>query len=358
MNPSPNATRARSRRTSRRVALGGALAALLAAAAVIALRSQHAASSGAADAQGDFAGLVAIGGGRRLYLECRGGGSPTVILEAGYGNTGRTWTDTLPDLPTPPVLQGVAGFTRVCTYDRPNTFLGSPVDAAQDSALRSRSDPVAQPRTAAEVVADLHALLHAAAVPDPYVLAGIDLGGDVARLYAHRYPEQVVGLVLVDARPDGLLGTIEPRLTAPQWQALRTFLDQPQVSIFASEALVRRYGLEGFDFAALDGVLGAAMATPLREMPLAVLANGAGFGLPETDMDLGYSQTVLAEAWRVAQEALPALVPHARFFVVERGGYGGIPAVQPAVVTEAIRQVVAGVRDPDTWYDLVSCCAK
>jgi hypothetical protein len=105
-------------------------------------------------------------------------------------------------------------------------------------------------------------------------------------------------------------------------------------------------------------VLRAAMAIPLREIPLAVLANGFGFGLPATDMELGYSQIVLAEAWRVAQEALPALVPEARFFVVEKGGYGGIPAVQPAVVTEAIRQVVAGVRDWATWYDLVSCCAR
>ena len=33
-------------------------------------------------AAGDFSGLVDIGG-RKLYLECRGRGSPTVILEAG-----------------------------------------------------------------------------------------------------------------------------------------------------------------------------------------------------------------------------------------------------------------------------------
>ncbi len=37
----------------------------------------HAADSG------DFAGLVDIGGGRKMYLECRGTGSPTVVLVAG-----------------------------------------------------------------------------------------------------------------------------------------------------------------------------------------------------------------------------------------------------------------------------------
>src|SRR5215211_5496772 len=81
----------------------------------------------------DVSGLVDIGG-RRLYLECRGQGSPTVVLEAGYGNPGAIWNDTVPDLPSPAVLPGVASFTRVCTYDRPDTFLGSP----QDDFGRSR----------------------------------------------------------------------------------------------------------------------------------------------------------------------------------------------------------------------------
>jgi pimeloyl-ACP methyl ester carboxylesterase len=352
MQPTPNAAHATSGRTFRRVALSGVLAVLVGAVAIFG--AQRAAPPVAGAAQGDFAGLVEIGDGRRLYLECKGSGSPTVVLEAGYGNTSQIWANTLSDLRSPPVLAGVAAFTRVCAYDRPGTFLCSP----EDPCDRSRSDPVAQPRPAPDAVADLHALLQAAAVPGPYVLAGIDLGGDLARLYAHAYPEEVGGLVLIDARPDGLLTTIEPHLTAHQSEALRTFLDHPQVSIFASDALVRQYGLEDYDFAALDGVLRAAMAAPLREMPLAVLANGAGFGLPATDMELGYSQIVLAEAWRVAQAVVPALVPHARFFVVERGGYGGMPAVQPAVVTEAIRQVVAGGRDRSTWYDLVACCAR
>ena len=277
------------------------------------------------------------------------------MLEAGYGNTSPIWTGTVPDLPSPPVLQGVAGFTRVCIYDRPGTTLCGPIDPCD----RSRSDPVPQPRTAAEVVADLHALLRAADVPGPYVLAGLDLGGVFARLYAHTYPEEVVGLVLVDARPDGLIETIEPRLSVRQWATLRTFLDHPQVSIFVSDALVRQYGIEDYEFAALDSVLHeAAMAAPLRPMPLAVLVNGTGFGLPATDMELGYSQVVLGEAWRVAQEALPALLPNARFFVAGQSGFGGIQARQPALVIEAIRQVVAGVRDQATWYDLVSCCAK
>src|SRR5215211_2919408 len=74
---------------------------------------------------GDFAGLVDIGGGRRLWLECRGEGSPTVILEAGSGNDAATWDTVglLAGSEQTAVLPGVAGFTRVCAYDRPGTIL-------------------------------------------------------------------------------------------------------------------------------------------------------------------------------------------------------------------------------------------
>jgi pimeloyl-ACP methyl ester carboxylesterase len=60
---------------------------------------------------------------------------------------------------------------------------------------------------------------------------------------------------------------------------------------------------------------------------------------------------------RAANENMATLVPNARFFVAERSGHD-IHQDQPELVTEAIRQVVMGVRSPDTWYDLTSCCAK
>ncbi|MDF3018687.1 MAG: alpha/beta hydrolase [Thermomicrobiales bacterium] len=111
------------------------------------------AASSLSAASGDFSGLVDIGG-RSLYLECHGTGSPTVILVAGYRASGRFWSDDLlqPDAPRQMVLPGVAETTRVCTYDRPGT-----VASIGEEILPSRSDPIAQPRTAPEVVAELHA---------------------------------------------------------------------------------------------------------------------------------------------------------------------------------------------------------
>ena len=51
------------------------------------------------------------------------------------------------------------------------------------------------------------------------------------------------------------------------------------------------------------------------------------------------------------------LVPNARFSIASQAGHD-IHQDQPALVTEAIRQVVTGVRDRDTWYDLNSCCTR
>ena len=80
----------------------------------------------------------------------------------------------------------VARFTRACSYDPANGLWG-------------RSDPAPTPRSGKDIVADLHALLDAAKVPGPYVLAGHSDGGLFAELYASKHPNEVAGLVLIDA---------------------------------------------------------------------------------------------------------------------------------------------------------------
>ena len=146
-------------------------------------------AAGAAD--DEFAGLVDIGGGRRLYLECRGSGSPTVVFESGSGDAADIWSYREEGSSETPVLPAVAEFTRVCAYDRPGTAL--------QSGDPSRSDPIDLPRPVSEIVADLHALLDAADVPGTYVLVAHSMGGLLARLYAGTYPDEVAGFVSVDA---------------------------------------------------------------------------------------------------------------------------------------------------------------
>src|SRR5215217_356335 len=70
----------------------------------------------------DFAGLVDIGGGRKMYMECHGKGSPTVVFVSGGGDRAETWSKTL-DPSQQPVLPAIAETNRVCAYDRPGTYL-------------------------------------------------------------------------------------------------------------------------------------------------------------------------------------------------------------------------------------------
>ena len=292
-----------------------------------------------ADAQADFAGLVDVGGGRKMYLECRGQGTPTVVLVSGYGDTARIWSVDAPGLPQPHVLPAVAGFTRVCAYDRPGTF-----GINQD---RSHSDPAAQPRTPDDAVADLHALLEAAPVPGPYVLVGHSLGGAYVRQYAATYPDAVVGMVLIDIVNEFYRAALTPE----QWAVGAAATGVPPPGLDYPEA--ERADVD----VVLDAVERAVAAQPLHQLPLAVLSRGSEDELPPevaASLPPGLLDANAAAAQQ-GQARLASLVPDARHVIATDSGHY-IQLEQPALVIEAIRQVVEGVHHPNTWSDLVACC--
>ena len=326
------------RRCSRRTALRAGAAGIAATTLVAAGRRTAPAQSATPEAspadQRDFTGLVDIGG-RNLYLECHGAGSPTVVLVAGGSSSARYWTDDLihPDAPRTMVMPAVAKFTRVCAYDRPGTYA-----FIKDEIFPSRSDAVPQPRTVPEMVDELQALLHAAGIPGPYVLAGHSWGGFMARFYAATYPDEVIGLVLVDAYTERL----EP-LAGKRWEALKR-LNQPSATVIP----IPGYGdIETLPFGADNAVMRKAVAaTPLRPMPLAVLAHGRPFPLPKDAQ--GFTSASLEKLLLAANEDQATLVPNARFSVATESGHD-IHQDQPELVIGAVRQVVDGVRNPDTW---------
>jgi len=113
-------------------------------------------------------------GGRKINVYCIGHGSPSVILDAGEGETMFTWHKVQP---------AIAKFARVCSFDR---------------AGMGFSDAGPLPRDANAMVADLHTLLRRSHIAPPYVLVGHSVGGLYALLYADRYLPEVAGMVLVD----------------------------------------------------------------------------------------------------------------------------------------------------------------
>jgi len=223
------------------------------------------------------------------------------------------------------VLAGVARFARVCAYDRPNTIV--------QPDRRSRSDPVPQPRTAADAVAELHALLRAARPRGPYVLVGHSPGGLFVRLYASTYPRQVAGLVLVDATYELLRELFSPE----QWAALARSTLEPVPGLDPP--------LELFDQdASFDQMLRARAARPLRPMlPLMVLSHGIPAELPP-DAPPGFPDAATLErASRAAQNELGRLLSYARHVVARRSGHY-IQNAQPELVIDAVRRVLGMVR--------------
>jgi pimeloyl-ACP methyl ester carboxylesterase len=114
-------------------------------------------------------------GGYRLHINCTGKGRRTVVLSAGAGAFSTDWALVQPK---------VAAYTRVCAYDRSGA---------------AWSDLGPKPRTMDQEAFDLHRLLAATGEHGPYVVVGQSLGGMIARIFAERYSEEVVGVVLVDA---------------------------------------------------------------------------------------------------------------------------------------------------------------
>ena len=140
-------------------------------------------------------------------------GSPTVVLMSGYRASGRYWTDDLRH-PDDAAADGAARGGRV----HPRLYLRPPRNRRHigEDDLISRSDAIAQPRTTPDAVAELHALLQAAADPRPLRPGGPLVGGFIARLYAATYPDEVIGLVLVDAYSERLESLMPPE----RWAAL------------------------------------------------------------------------------------------------------------------------------------------
>jgi pimeloyl-ACP methyl ester carboxylesterase len=132
-------------------------------------------------------------GGRSLHLECWGervAGEPSVLLISGQGPTTSSWELMASEF--------AADGHHLCAYDRAGVGGSDPAPEAS--------------RTTEDQVTDLVALLDAADLQEPIVLAAHSLGSLPAVGLVDRAPERVAGVVLVDPW--------SPRVSAAQRAAL------------------------------------------------------------------------------------------------------------------------------------------
>jgi pimeloyl-ACP methyl ester carboxylesterase len=270
-------------------------------------------------------------GGHRLHLDCRGQGSPTVVLSNGLGGISTGWAR---------ITAPVAATTRVCAYDR---------------AGQGWSDEAATPRDGVHSAQDLHTLLAAAGEDGPSVLVGHSTGGAVAMTYAARYPDQVAGMVLLDSsspvqlalpafpaqyrwmmRPlYGVLPTLS-RLGATQLVPGTSHLPEPDATtVDAMAATPKSYRSQRDEVSILPDLFTQARTlTTCGDRPLAVLTASA--------------TSARTAGWDRAQDQLAALSTNAVHSTVDSTHEGLLEDAGPAAESvRAITAVLDSVRTGD-----------
>jgi pimeloyl-ACP methyl ester carboxylesterase len=252
--------------------------------------------------------LVAIGHGRSLYLHCEGTGSPTVILEAGFGGNSDDWSE----------VQGpLSRATRTCAYDRAGLGNSLPMPGVHD---------------AADEIADLNRLLEDAGIPPPYVLVGHSYGGLLVRLFAQVSPVETAGIVLVDS-----MGRNQDRRLRAIWQAQPA---QVRRQVPDPTANPVQDGVDLLAGEALDAKLGTLGDRPLVVITRGRLVDTTPQPLPPT------MRAPVAHLWENMQNELAGLSSDRIHVIALLSGHfvQRSPSGQPDVVVGAVLAVIHAVR--------------
>ncbi|TKB82277.1 MAG: alpha/beta hydrolase [Nitrospira sp.] len=289
-------------------------------------------------------------GGYKLHLYCTGEGSPTVILDAMGPGWSIYWAQVQPE---------IAKVTRVCSYDRAGV---------------GWSDTGRLPRIGRRMADELHQLLTNGGISGPYVLVGHSLGGFVARLYRQAHPNDVVGMVLVDAGHERQFDQVEfmrfvlpgksmfpiiRAMTALGLTRLLLVQDRAPTIITAQEAgvsaemrpFLRMGWLQSRYFktmtdegAALEGTAGqTGMTGSLGDLPLIVLTATGPTWWPE--MPSTVNPANFRKMWLKLQTDLTKLSTNSRQVFADRSSHF-INFDQPELIIEAIQEMLAAQTPP------------
>lgn len=242
-----------------------------------------------------------------MFIHCVGRGSPVVIMDTGTPGDSRNWIVLLPDL---------QHLTRTCVYDR---------------AGQGASDPGRGPKTSQRMVDDLHTLLVKANIPSPYVLVGWSFGGMNMRLYAHQYPDEVVGLVLLDSSsPDQFVRFLralpaESSSESPNEKELR--------AAWASNTNPPEFNLERVDWPTSSAQVRAVKS--LDDLPLVVVTAGRSSSPDFQPVEA----KAMDAAWQNMQQELVHLSTNSKQIIATES-FHCIQCTQPRLIIDAITDVV------------------
>ncbi len=276
-------------------------------------------------------------GAHRLHLQVMGEGhtGPTVILDAGMASFSTNWHWVQSDL---------ASSVRVVAYDR---------------AGLGWSEPGPEPRDAHQSATELHLALQRASIGGPYVVAGHSYGGLVARVFADLYPDDVSGLVLVDAsHPDQwthIPASMNGRITGLSTRILSNLASLGLLRVFDPVTPQVATGLPPHEYSQMRAILALPGSTGIgadalsvwdtRTRPQVAAARPLG-ALPLTVLSVS-EQPLFGEVLTALQAELPALSSNGVHHIVDGATHEDLISneAHAAVVAEAIRQLVATIGD-------------
>jgi pimeloyl-ACP methyl ester carboxylesterase len=280
-----------------------------------------------------MAGKLVEVNGRMMHIDCSGDGNPTVVLDSGLGDTYLSWRKVQPE---------ISKFARVCSYDR---------------AGLGFSESVSGPRTSKVIAEQLHALLQAAHVAPPYIVVGHSMGGYDVRLYASLYPNEVAGMVLVDASHPEQDKRFPPEIRNMQgsWMREAEFLEytmpfgiprlmgfcEHDPSLRAAECNWRTAHGGLAEMRAFPQSASETAATgTLGNIPLAVLSHDPEKPSSELSPDLAKPMN---QEWEKMQEELSHLSSRGTQTIAKNSSHY-IQLDRPEIVIDAVRSVVQQAR--------------
>ncbi len=239
-------------------------------------------------------------GGYGVFTSQAGSGEPVVVFEAGLGEDTSTWDKVLPQ---------VAKFSRTLAYDR---------------AGLGKSDSSPNSKSVEQMVKELHSVLAATHISPPYILVGHSLGGAVVQLFAHVYPNEVSGLVLVDPEDGRLLDRLKAQLPKEEWEAREKALAQMMAGASpAQNAEIESSKSSGKALAA---------ALPVPDVPVVLLTGTLKDpNFPGNPAEQNLKRELQEEFLKSVSRGDHVLVPNSRHYIQEDA---------PQLVIDAIRKVV------------------
>ncbi|HDR4423574.1 TPA: alpha/beta fold hydrolase [Bacillus cereus] len=214
---------------------------------------------------------------------------PVIIMEAGYGDYSKTWDH---------IAEELTEYGTVLTYDR---------------AGLGKSGKSSKRGISSEMVKDLKCCLAQLQLKPPYIFVGHSFGGINARLFATIYPEDLLGIVLVDSTPENYKEAFLPIMSTEFQEAYyKQFIYESSYEEFTfSLSEVDRY------------------CKSMNDIPLVVLAAGKkAFYSPDAQIK-----------WLQLQEDLLRLSSNNKFVIAEQSGHY-IQKDEPYYVKDAIKWII------------------